>query len=187
MSGSNCCFLTCIQFSQEAGQVVWYSHLFQNFPQCIVIHTIKGFGVVNTAEIESATNWLFHLPLQASQVVLVVKKSLANAGDVRDLDLIPGLWRSPGEGNGYPLQYSCWRIPWSEESGVLQSVGLNRGGHVWSSLASMHTSTFTRIKSCATAPADLQYLPKGVQDGEQKWSTLSSRQGKNCQDKSSDS
>ena len=34
MSTSNCCFLTCIQISQEAGQVVWYSHLFQNCPQC---------------------------------------------------------------------------------------------------------------------------------------------------------
>ena len=43
MSSSNCCFLTCIQVSQESGQVVWYSHLFQNFPQFIVIHTVKGF------------------------------------------------------------------------------------------------------------------------------------------------
>ena len=51
MSSSNCCFLTCIQVSQEAGQVVWYSHLFQNFPQFIVIYTVKGFGVVNKAEI----------------------------------------------------------------------------------------------------------------------------------------
>ena len=50
MSGSNCCFLACIQISQEAGQVVWYSHLFQNFPQFIVIHTVKGFGIVNKAE-----------------------------------------------------------------------------------------------------------------------------------------
>ena len=52
MSGSNCCFLTCIQVSQEAGQVVWYSHLFQNSPQFVVIHTVKGFGVVNTAELD---------------------------------------------------------------------------------------------------------------------------------------
>ena len=52
MSSSNCCFLTCIQISQEAGQVVWYSHLFQNFPQLIVIHTVKGFGIVNKAEID---------------------------------------------------------------------------------------------------------------------------------------
>ena len=47
MSSSNCCFLTCIQISQEAGKVTWYSHLFQNFPQFIVIHTVKGFGIVN--------------------------------------------------------------------------------------------------------------------------------------------
>ena len=52
MSSSNYCFLTRIQISQEAGQVVWYSHLFQNFPQCVVIHTIKGFGVVNKAEVD---------------------------------------------------------------------------------------------------------------------------------------
>ena len=51
MSSSNCCFLTCIQVSQEAGQVVWYSHLFENF-QFIVIHTVKGFGIVNKAEID---------------------------------------------------------------------------------------------------------------------------------------
>ena len=50
MSSSNCCFLTCIQICQEAGQVVWYSHLFQHFPQFIVIHTAKGFGIVNKAE-----------------------------------------------------------------------------------------------------------------------------------------
>ena len=52
MSNSNSCFLTCIQVSHEAGQVVWYSHLFQNFPQFIVIHTVEGFGVVNKAEID---------------------------------------------------------------------------------------------------------------------------------------
>ena len=52
MSGSNCCFLTCIQVSQEAGQVVWYSHLLKNFPQCVVIHTVKGFGIVNKEEVD---------------------------------------------------------------------------------------------------------------------------------------
>ncbi|CAN0508101.1 unnamed protein product [Rangifer tarandus platyrhynchus] len=52
MSSSNCCFLTCIQISQEAGQVVWYAHLFQNFPQFVVIHTVKGFGIVNKAEVD---------------------------------------------------------------------------------------------------------------------------------------
>ena len=46
------CFLTCIQISQDAGQVVWYSQLLKNFPQFIVIHTVKGFGIVSKAEID---------------------------------------------------------------------------------------------------------------------------------------
>ena len=52
MSSSNCCFLTCIQISQEAGQVVWYCHLYQNFPHFIVIHTVKGFDIGNKAKID---------------------------------------------------------------------------------------------------------------------------------------
>ena len=52
MSSSDCCFLTCVQVSQESDQVVWYSHLFQNFPQFIVIHTVKGFVIVNKVEID---------------------------------------------------------------------------------------------------------------------------------------
>ena len=50
MSCSNCCFLTCIEASQEAGQLLWYSHLFQNFPMFIVIHTVNIFEIVNKAE-----------------------------------------------------------------------------------------------------------------------------------------
>ena len=70
MSSSNCCFVTCIQISQEAGQVVWYSHLFQNFPQFIVIHTVKGFGIVSEAEID---------------VFLELSCFLINPGDVGSL------------------------------------------------------------------------------------------------------
>ena len=51
-AGSNCCFLSYKQISQEAGQVVWHSHLLKNFPQFVVIHTVKGFGIVNKAEID---------------------------------------------------------------------------------------------------------------------------------------
>ena len=52
MSGSNGCFLTCIQVSQEAGKVVWYSYLFKNFPQFVVIHTDKDFSIVIEAEVD---------------------------------------------------------------------------------------------------------------------------------------
>ena len=52
MSGSNCCFPTCIQISQEAGKVVWYPHLFKNFLRFVVIHTVKGFSIVNDAKVD---------------------------------------------------------------------------------------------------------------------------------------
>ena len=45
-------FLTCVQISQEVGKVVWYSHLLKNFPEFVVIHTVKGFGIVNEAEVD---------------------------------------------------------------------------------------------------------------------------------------
>ena len=44
--GSKYCFLTCIQISQEQGKVVWYFHLLKNFPQFVVIHRVKGFGIL---------------------------------------------------------------------------------------------------------------------------------------------
>ena len=52
MSGSNCCFLTCIQISQESGKVVWYSHLLKSFLQFVVIQTVKGFSIVSEAEVD---------------------------------------------------------------------------------------------------------------------------------------
>ena len=67
--------------------------------------------------------------LGASQVLLVVKNPLANIGDLRDTDLIPGMGRSPGGRNGNQLQYSCLENPMAEEPGGLQSMGLHRVGH----------------------------------------------------------
>ena len=59
MPSSDCCFLTCIKVSQEAGQVVWSSHLFQNFPQYVVIHTVKGFSRVSEAEVDVFLEFFF--------------------------------------------------------------------------------------------------------------------------------
>ena len=54
---------------------------------------------------------MFPISFRASQVVLVVNNPLANAGNVRDEGLITGSGRSPREGNGNPLQYSCLDNP----------------------------------------------------------------------------
>ena len=80
MSSSNCCFLTCIRVSKEAGQVVWYSHLFQNFPQFIVIYTVKGFGIVNKAEIDVFLEFscFFHDPADVGNLISVFSQTRSN-------------------------------------------------------------------------------------------------------------
>ena len=94
MSSSNCCFLTCIQVSQEVGQVVWYSHLFQNFLQFTVIHTVKGFGIVSKGgDIFLEPSCFFNDPAE------VVEKAMAPHSSTL-----------------------AWKIPWVEEPGRLQSV-----------------------------------------------------------------
>ena len=71
MSSSNCCFLTCIQISQEAGKMVCYSHLFKNFPQFVLIHTVKGFSVVNEAEVDVFPEFFsfFYDPVDADNLI----------------------------------------------------------------------------------------------------------------------
>ena len=71
MSGSNCYFLTCIQISQEAGKMVWYSHLLKNFPQFVVIHSVKGFGIINKAEVDIFLEFscFFHDPMDVGIVI----------------------------------------------------------------------------------------------------------------------
>ena len=65
MSSSHCCFLTCIQISQKACQMVWYSHLFKNFPQFFVIHTVKGFHFSSVHSLSHV--WLFAISWMAAQ------------------------------------------------------------------------------------------------------------------------
>ena len=74
----------------------------------------------------------------------VVKDPPANAGDVGST---PGLGRLPGEGNSNPLQYSCWKIPWTEEHGRLQSMRSQKNGTQLSNEATtaMIISTITRM------------------------------------------
>ena len=71
MSSSNCCFLTCIQASQEADKVVWYSHLLKNFPQFVVIHIVKGFSIVSEAEVDAFLEFscFFYDPKNAGNLI----------------------------------------------------------------------------------------------------------------------
>ena len=69
MSASNCCFLICIQISQEADKMVWYSHLLKNFPQYIVIHTVKGFSIVSEADVFLEFSCFFYDPLNVHNLI----------------------------------------------------------------------------------------------------------------------
>ena len=69
MPSSNYCFLTCIQVFQEAGKVVWYSHLLKSFPQFIVIHTMKGFSIVNGADAFLEFSCFFCDPMDVGNLI----------------------------------------------------------------------------------------------------------------------
>ena len=96
MSTSNCCFLTCIQTSQEEGHVVW-SHLSQNFPQFIVIHTVKGFGIVNKAEIDVFWNSLAFWMIQWMLAIW---------------PLVPLSFLKPAWTSGWSWFTYCWSLAW---------------------------------------------------------------------------
>ena len=71
MSSSNCCFLSCIQVSQETDKVIWYSHIFKNFSQFVVIQTVKGFSIVNEAEVNvfQGLPCFFHDPMNVGNLI----------------------------------------------------------------------------------------------------------------------
>ena len=97
MSTSNCCFLNCLQISQEAGKVFWYSLLFKNFPQIVVIYTVKGFGVVSKAEVDVFLELFcfFDDPMDAGNLIsgssAFSKSSLNNWKFLVHILLKPGL------------------------------------------------------------------------------------------------
>ena len=138
MSSSNCCFLTCIQISKEVDQVVWYSHLFQNFPQFIVICTVKGFGIVNKAEIDVFLELycFFNDPVGVGNLTSGSSNNnywflwFLLAQMVRCL---PTMWetqvRSLGQEDLLEKEMAtqssvlAWKIPWTEKLCGLQSTG----------------------------------------------------------------
>ena len=71
MSDSYCWFLTCTQISQETGKVVWYSHVFKNFPQFVVIHTVKGFSIANETEVDAFLEFpcIFFYPMDVGNLL----------------------------------------------------------------------------------------------------------------------
>ena len=94
MSSSNCCFLTWIQISQEADQVVWYSHLLKNFPKFVVIHAVKGFGIVYKADVL----------LELSCAISIIQRMLAI------WSLVPLPFLKPAWTSGSSWSTYCWSL-----------------------------------------------------------------------------
>ena len=107
MSSSNCCFLTCIQISQEAGKVVWYSHLLKDFPQFVVIHTVKGFGVGSEAEVD---------------IFLELSRFSYYLTDVGNLISGSSAFSKPRTSGNSQFTY-CWSLAWRISSIILQVCG----------------------------------------------------------------
>ena len=109
-SSSNCCFLTCIKISQEAGQVVWYSHHFQNFPQFLVIHTVKDFSIVNKAEID---------------VFLELPCFFDDPMNVFNLISVPLPFLNPARTSEISRFKYCWSLAWKNLNITLQARGMS--------------------------------------------------------------
>ena len=117
MSNSNCCYLICIQISQEADKVVWYFHLFKNLSQFVVIHTVKGFSVVNEAK-EDGIFWN-SFAFSMIQWMLAV------------WSLVPLLFLNPVCISEHSLFTYCWNLAWRILSTTLLACGISAIVRYW--------------------------------------------------------
>ena len=108
MSGSSSWFLTCIQISQDASKAVWYSHLFQNFPQFVEIHTVKGFSIIKDADVFLKFSCFFCNPM-----------------DVAIWSLVPLPFLNPAWTSGSSWFMYCWSLAWRTLSITLLVCEMN--------------------------------------------------------------
>ena len=143
-SGSNCCFLICIQISQEAGKIVWYSYLLRKFPQFFMIHTVKSFSIVNEAEVDVfflEFSCLFYDPMDIGNLI---------SGS---FPVLNPAWISASSWFTY-----CWTLAWRILSITLLAREMDRGawwaavhgsqrvGHDWVTSLSLFTFMHWRRK-----------------------------------------
>ena len=116
MSSSVYCFLTCIQISQEEDKVVLYFHLFKNFSQFVVIHTVKGFSIVNEAEVVFYWNSLAFSMIQCMLAIW---------------SLVPLPFLNPAWTSGCSRFTNCWRLAWRILSITLLACEMSSCAVVW--------------------------------------------------------
>ena len=151
MFSSNYCFLTYIQISQEAGQVVWYSHLFQNFPQFTVIHTVNGLRINLKLAIWHIVPTYLEKAMAPHSSTLAWKirwteEEGCSPWDRWGSDTIERLhfhfhFHASEKEMATHSSVLAWRIPGMGEPGGLPSMGLHRVGHDWNDLAGVAAAT----------------------------------------------
>ena len=121
--------------------MVWYSHLFKNFPQFVVIHTVKGFSIVNEAEVEVFLEFscFFCDPVDVGNMISGSSAFSGASLVAQRVKHLPAMWETwvRSLGREDPLEKEmathsgilAWRIQWTEEPGGLQSMGSQRVGH----------------------------------------------------------
>ena len=117
MSGSDCCFLTCIQLSQEAGKVVWYYHHFKNFPQFVLIYTVKGFSKVNEADVFLEFSCFFYDPVDVG--TLISGSSAFSKASMNICNYSVHILYKLGLENWALL---CWCVRWEQLCGSLNML-----------------------------------------------------------------
>ena len=148
LSGSNCCFLTCIQVSQDAGQVVWYSHLLRNFPHFVLLHTANGFSIVNEAEVGIFPEFscFFYDSMDVGNLISGSSAFSKSSLNIWKFSVHILLKPSLEKAMATHSSTLAWKIPWTEEPGRLQSTGSLRVGHDWATLLSLFTFMHWRRK-----------------------------------------
>ena len=129
MSSSNCCFLICVNSFQEEGNVVWDSHLFQNFPEFVVVHTVKGFGTVNKAEVDvlQELSCFFDDPMDVGN--LIFGSSAFSKSSLNIWKFTVHILLKPGLENFEHYFTSMWRRQWHPTPVLLPGKS-----HGWRSL-----------------------------------------------------
>jgi len=165
MSGSNCCFLTCTQTSQEAGKVFWYSHLLKSFPQFAVIQKVKGFAVVNEAENESESPSLVSDSLGPNELCCPWNSPDQNTG-VGSLSLLQGIFPTQRLNPGLPhCRLILYQLSHKGSPRMLERVDKNAGEDPFSTGYS-----WLRYRTGVSCTAGRFFTNRAIEKAQWSWS-----------------
>ena len=120
-----------IVFNLHTSKVVWYSHIFKNFPQFLLIYTVKGFGIINKTKVDVFLEFSCFFFYDPTDVGCFISSSSAFSKSSLNIwkFSVHVLLKPDLEEMATRSSTLAWKIPWTKESGRLQSMGSQRVGH----------------------------------------------------------